>query len=189
MPSPKNQRREEKGRSGAKRAASFHGKGSGSGSEMLVRPRTVPDLGLGRGVEPGEGEVRVRMAKLLLKVTVERSPGAVLVVMDPESTVGDLIVAVLKQYKKEGRRPMLQLAEAAGFDLHYSLFSLESLDRNEKLVTLGSRNFFLYPRKSTSITKNNHNNDSDDDSMAMLSCAKQAGKANKIVLPWLKFLF
>lgn len=94
----------------------------------LNRPRTVPDLLAGRRV-PGVSSPEVKPAKLtklLLNVTVQRSLGAVMVIMSPESTVGDLIAAVLRQYVKEGRRPILGSTECGGFDLHYSQFSLES---------------------------------------------------------------
>ncbi|WP_411024266.1 hypothetical protein, partial [Salmonella sp. s58953] len=78
------------------------------------------------------------------------------------------------------------------FDLHYSQFSLESLDRNENLITLGSRNFFLFPRESAPTTESNHSSGNSGGSggfIATSPCSKQAEKANKIVLPWLKFLF
>jgi hypothetical protein len=64
--------------------------------------------------------------KLLLKVTMMGSLGPVQVLMTPESTVGDLIMAAVKLYVKEGRRPILPWNDASRFDLHYSQFSLES---------------------------------------------------------------
>ncbi len=66
------------------------------------------------------------MTKLLLNVTVQRSLGPVQVVMSPDSTVEDLIASALRQYEKEGRRLALPTMDPAGFDLHYSQFSLES---------------------------------------------------------------
>ncbi|MCL7049924.1 hypothetical protein MKW94_018520 [Papaver nudicaule] len=66
--------------------------------------------------------------------------------MSPDSTVGDLITMVIKQYSKEGRRPLLPTLNLSDFNLHYSQFSLESLDKEEKLIQLGSRNFFLCPK-------------------------------------------
>lgn len=94
----------------------------------LNRPRTVPDLLAGRriaGVLSSEGKP-AKLTKLLLNVTVQRSLGAVMVIMSPESTVGDLIAAVIRQYVKEGRRPILGSTDCGDFDLHYSQFSLES---------------------------------------------------------------
>ncbi|THG20836.1 hypothetical protein TEA_016273 [Camellia sinensis var. sinensis] len=117
---------------------------------------------------------------LLLNVTVQRSLGAVQVLISPESTVGDLIAAVLRQYAKEGRRLILPSTDPSGFDLHYSQFSLESLDREEKLAALGSRNFFLCPKKYAPDAESGG-------CVTTASCSKEAEKANRIGLPWLKF--
>ncbi|GFZ07315.1 hypothetical protein Acr_19g0002520 [Actinidia rufa] len=142
---------EPEGRLGEK-AASFHGRSPATIGEKLTRPMTVPDLlacrsaSAGGGGSPAEG--CRKLTKLLLNVTVQRSLGAVQVVMSPESTVRDLIAAALRQYAKEGRRPILESADPSGFDLHYSQFSLESLDREQQLMALGSRNFFLYPKEA-----------------------------------------
>lgn len=71
-------------------------------------------------------EERPRLTKLLLNVTIQGSVGPVQVIMTPDSTVGDLIAAAVRQYVKEGRRQMLPAAVPSSFDLHYSQFSLES---------------------------------------------------------------
>ncbi|KAL8092528.1 uncharacterized protein At4g22758-like [Apium graveolens] len=148
MSSPKSHRRkyEEKSR----KASSFHGRTSETMAvAKLNRPRTVPELFAGKrvpGVSLPEAKP-AKLTKLLLNVTVQRSLGALMVIMSPESTVGDLIAAVIRQYVKEGRRPILGSTDFGDFDLHYSQFSLESLDREEELINLGSRNFFLCPRK------------------------------------------
>lgn len=94
-------------------------------AKQLPRPRTVPDLIAARA-QAGGADERPRLTKLLLNVTLQGSLGHVHVVMTPESTVEDLIAAALRQYLKEGRRPILPTADPAGFDLHYSQFSLES---------------------------------------------------------------
>ncbi|CAK9150516.1 unnamed protein product, partial [Ilex paraguariensis] len=57
------------------------------------------------------------------------------------------------------------------------------LDREEKLMALGSRNFFLCPKKSATETGGG-----GDAAMPSTSCSKQAEKATKIGLPWLKFM-
>ena len=152
--------------------------------EQLVRPRTVPDLLSGRTVVGVGPEGRPKLTKLLVNVTVERSLGAVQVVISPESSVGDLIAAALRQYVKEGRRPILSSADPSGFDLHYSQFSLESLDRVENLMALGSRNFFLCTRKSAPATESG---DVGVATPSSSSCSKQAEKEAKIGIPWLKF--
>lgn len=182
---------EEKNRKGrlAQRSSSFH---SGIPMTMapqaeLRRPKTLPDLLSGRrsvsGLSPEGGP---RLTKLLLNVTVQRSLGPVQVVMSPDSTVGDLIAAVLRQYAKEGRRLVLPTTDPAGFDLHYSQFSLESLDRNEKLMTLGSRNFFLCCKKSEPDVGESAVEASETTSSS--TCSTEADKVSKISVPWLKFI-
>uniref|UniRef100_A0A5B7A3V3 DUF7054 domain-containing protein n=1 Tax=Davidia involucrata TaxID=16924 RepID=A0A5B7A3V3_DAVIN len=131
MPTSKNHRRgghEEKNRRGrlAEKASSFHGRSPGTIGEKLLRPRTVPDLLSDRNVAGDSPEGRPKLTKLLLNVTIQRCLGAVQVVMSPESTVGDLIAAALRQYVKEGRRLILRSTDPSDFDLHYSQFSLES---------------------------------------------------------------
>lgn len=130
MPSPKNQRNHQienqrKGRLGEK-SSSFHGNNAMS-TATIRRPKTVPDLLSYRSNAASalEGFPR-QLPKLLLKVTVLGSLGPVQMLMKPESTVGDLVEAVVRQYVKEGRRPILPSKFASDFDLHYSQFSLES---------------------------------------------------------------
>ncbi|KAI3409668.1 uncharacterized protein J3R85_019063 [Psidium guajava] len=89
-------------------------------------------------------------AKLLLNVTLERSLGPVQVVMAQEKSVSDLIRASVEVYGKEKRRPLLRVSDPRCFELHYSPFSLECLRPEEKLISLGSRNFFLCTKRSTS---------------------------------------
>lgn len=146
MPSPKNR----KGRL-AEKAMSFSGQSGGSAAVLLQRPRTVPDLLSGRKIpssacsSPDLPHLPQKLTKLLVNVTVQRSTGPLHVLISPDSTVEDLIAASLRQYAKEGRRPVLPSTSAADYGLHYSQFSLESLDRGERLRALGSRNFFLCP--------------------------------------------
>lgn len=192
MSTSKTHRRghEEKNRKGrlAQRSSSFH---SGIPMTMapqaeLRRPKTLPDLLSGRSVSGLSPEGGPRLTKLLLNVTVQRSLGPVQVVMSPDSTVGDLIAAVLRQYAKEGRRLVLPTTDPAGFDLHYSQFSLESLDRNEKLMTLGSRNFFLCCKKSEPDVGESAVEASETTSSS--TCSTEADKVSKISVPWLKFI-
>ncbi|XP_043703456.1 uncharacterized protein At4g22758-like isoform X2 [Telopea speciosissima] len=182
MPSPSKSghRRgnEENGR-GKKlgnRAASFHGRAHLTEVEIR-RPKTVPNLLSAGKLQEISREMPSRLTKLLLNVTIQRSFGAVQVVMSPELMVGDLIVAAVRLYAKEGRRPLLPTTDPSDFDLHYSQFSLESLNREEKLKELGSRNFFLCPKKP-------------NEAAAVLdaSCSNQAQKVSKISIPWLRFM-
>lgn len=187
MPSPRTHRRvnDENPRTGirlSEKSKSFHGQSSVSNKPELLlrRPRTVPDLLAGGRNSAGESSTAVnirpmKLTKFLLNVTIQRSVGPVQVVIAMESTVADLITAALRQYSKEGRRPVLLSVDADDYDLHYSQFSLESLDKEEKLNALGSRNFFMCPKNGGAATSS-------------LSCGKQADTATKIPLPWLKFM-
>lgn len=133
MSTTKNCRRvnEEKNRKGrlAEKAMSFHGRKPEAmvAGKLLHRPRTTPDLFAGKnGAGFSAAEIRPKLTKLLLNVTIQRSLGPVMLIMSPESTVGELIAAALRQYAKEGRRPIYGAGDSSKFDLHYSQFSLES---------------------------------------------------------------
>ncbi|MFS8004948.1 hypothetical protein Hanom_Chr13g01231751 [Helianthus anomalus] len=124
--SPKGQGKNKKGRLTDK-AMSFHGRVSEDMVGKLTRPRTVPELVSGRSVVMTERVMtQPKLTKLLLNVTVQRSLGPVHVLISPEATVGDLIASALRQYWKEGIRPILTSQDPFEFDLHYSQFSLES---------------------------------------------------------------
>ncbi|CAL9134345.1 unnamed protein product [Musa textilis] len=128
------------------RSASSHGRTTTLTASPLDRrqirlPKTQPDL-LPRG-RSGAGEERRLPAKVLVNVSVQRSLGPVQVMASAEWSVGDLVAATVRLYVKEGRRPPIPTAEPSAFGLHYSQFSLEGLDPEEKLMGLGSRNFFL----------------------------------------------
>ncbi|KAH7513597.1 hypothetical protein JRO89_XSUnG0172100 [Xanthoceras sorbifolium] len=105
-----------------------------------------------------------KLTKLLLNVNIERSLGPVQVVTSTEKRVSDLIKAAVEIYVKEKRRPLLKESDYNSFQLHYSQYSLESafsvnsltllaktcLKADEKLINLGSRNFFLCSKPSSS---------------------------------------
>ncbi|KAH6814695.1 hypothetical protein C2S51_023713 [Perilla frutescens var. frutescens] len=190
MPSPKSHRRggPEKNKKGrlSEKASSFHGRDAGVVAEMLPRPRTVPDLMAGRRAGGSSSGMAVaaappKLTKLLVNVTIQRSPGPVQVLVPPEATVHDLISAALRQYVKEARRPVLPSAVASAFDLHYSQFSLESLNREQKLAELGSRNFFLCPKKAAAAADGGG-------ASVVSSCSGEAENRAKTGLPWLKFM-
>lgn len=144
----------------------------------LPRTKALPELLSERNIPVQLASPK--LTKLLLNVTIQRSLGAVQVVMSPEHTVGDLIAAVLVQYEKEGRRPGLpNSSDPLNFDLHYTQFTLQSLNREEKLIDLGSRNFFLCPKEE----------ETEDNSCSTTSCCKEAEKVSlKSSIPWLKFI-
>ncbi|GMI97233.1 hypothetical protein like AT2G27830 [Hibiscus trionum] len=144
----------------------------------LRRPKTLPDLHQEKAVSTSS-DVRPKWTRLLFNVTIQGSLGAVQVLMSPENSVGDLITAAVGQYSKDGRRPILLPTDAALFDLHYSQFSLQSLDRKEKLTALGSRNFFLCTK--TAAVKERESKTT--------SCSNEAENVTKSSIPWLKFMF
>ncbi|XP_008804390.1 uncharacterized protein LOC103717690 isoform X2 [Phoenix dactylifera] len=187
------------------RSASFHGRTAAAAASpvehrQMRRPKTQPDLRAGGrngttasgGASPeakmqGKGGDRIFEAaerrmpeKVLVNVTVQRSLGPVQVMVSTEWSIGDLVAAAARQYAKEGRRPPLSTTDPSAFGLHYSQFSLESLDPKEKLSGLGSRNFFLclksVPGNSDPATASS--------SAAPSSCAEQA-QESKISIPWL----
>ncbi|XP_039012705.1 uncharacterized protein At4g22758-like isoform X2 [Hibiscus syriacus] len=143
----------------------------------LRRPKTLPDLLQEKAISTFS-DVKPKLTKLLLNVTIQDSLGAIQVVMSPENTVRDLITAAVRQYSKEGRRPIMRPTDVALFDLHYSQFSLESLEREEKLMALGSRNFFLCTKTAAS----------KDGESRTSSCFNEADVVTKSSIPWLKFM-
>ncbi|CAN1171538.1 Uncharacterized protein At4g22758 [Linum perenne] len=174
------------------RAVSFHAAEQTSAmaptaaDSRLRRPKTLPDLR--RNLTAGSVVCDVRpmkLTKLLLNVTVQGSVGAVQVLASPESSVGDLISAVVRQYNKEGRRPVIA-ADCSRFDLHYSQFSLESLERAEKLQELGSRNFFLCAGRKKDVSGSGGGGNI---STASSSCSAEVEKETKRSgFSWLKFI-
>lgn len=174
------------------KASSFHGKIPAEIPEARIRrPKTLPDLLAGRNLPATAPDVRPKLTKVLLNVTVQGSVGAVQVLMSPESTVGELISAAIQQYKKEGRRPII--ANDSRFDLHYSQFSLESLDREEKVMALGSRNFFLCQKKSGTDGASCSSASGGLTTTSSASCSKElekeVAKSNGVgIHPWLKFM-
>ncbi|CAA7056739.1 unnamed protein product [Microthlaspi erraticum] len=188
---PKNGNRKgtsetEKNRRGKlpEKAMSFHGRATMplSNPNELRRPKTLPEL-FSNGHQTFVGPVASipRLTKLLLNVTVQGSLGAVQIIISPESTVNDLIDAAIRLYVKEARRPFLPESDPSRFDLHYSQFSLESIGRDQKLISLGSRNFFLCGRKENGGGFNNGGGSSE-------SCSKEAEKVAKTGFHWLKFI-
>ncbi|KAH7680578.1 hypothetical protein IHE45_05G001200 [Dioscorea alata] len=182
----------------AQRSASFHGRTSGASPipRLSRRPKTQPDLFSGARTttklsedggprEPnysnrGNWGQRVP-AKVLLNVTCQGSLATLLVMSSTEWTVADLVVHVLHLYVKEGRRPQLSTTDPSAFGLHYSQFSLDSLNPNEKLIELGSRNFFLCPKPAAPRSPSTITDTSS-------SCSNESQATPKIGVPWLKFI-
>lgn len=151
----------------------------------IRRPKTVPDLLSYRSnvLPVAEGLPR-QPPKLLLKVTVLGSLGPVQILMKPESTVGDLVETAVRQYINEARRPILPSRFGSDFELHFSQFSLESLNREEKLVKLGSRNFFLCPKNTAHAGEGisgNRNDGGVTTTIPASSCANEVDKAREYV--------
>ncbi|CAL4969535.1 unnamed protein product [Urochloa decumbens] len=87
-------------------------------------------------------------AKVLVSVTVEGSVGPVKAMVRLGASVGEAIAAVVENYAREGRSPRLDPAAAEGFQLHHSHFSLQSLNKNDKIGDVGGRNFYLHKNDS-----------------------------------------
>ncbi|KAH7671452.1 hypothetical protein IHE45_10G094800 [Dioscorea alata] len=151
---------------------------------QMRRPKTQPDLfswrtadhapppALQHHLRPLKTAKEERLpSKLLVNVTITRSLGAVQVMASTLWTVNDLIAATVELYIKEGRRPLLPTTLLSHFTLHYSQFSLEGLDPNEKLKELGSRTFFLYIKTIA----------------ATASCSDQVQNSSKIDERWFNF--
>lgn len=116
------------------KALSFHGKIPAEMPEARIRrPKTLPDLLAGKSLPATVPDVRPKLTKVLLNVTVQGSVGAVQVLMSLESTVGELIAAAIQQYMKEGRRSIIA-NDSSRFDLHYSQFSLESKINHQQIT-------------------------------------------------------
>nr|XP_027190984.1 uncharacterized protein LOC101491580 [Cicer arietinum] len=117
-------------------SSSFYGTVTTVYGSQFRRPTTMHDLvpEMKRAAMTTVSEVLPRQPpKLLLKVMIMGSLGAVQMLMTPESSVRDLIAAAMRQYVKEGRGPILPSSDPFRFDLHYSKFSLESKSQHRFL--------------------------------------------------------
>ncbi|XP_071700119.1 uncharacterized protein [Rutidosis leptorrhynchoides] len=174
------------------KSMSFHGRAAEDMVGKLIRPRTVPELISCRTAVATETVTisKPKLTKLLLNVTVQRSLGVVHVLISPELTVGDLISTVLRQYVKEGRRPVFSCLDASGFDLHYSQFSLESLSPDEKLNELGSRNFFLCPKQPVTVSASCGDSRVSYGGVTATpaSTSRCSKEAEKVGVGWLRFM-
>ncbi|CAN6278708.1 unnamed protein product [Urochloa humidicola] len=188
----------------AQRSASFHGRGAAEQEQrdgLLVRqrPRTHPDLLAGvrehrsfrrPATHGGDADAhapwagRAAPSKVLVTVAVQRSMWPLQVMAHAEWRVADLVAATVELYVREGRRPLLPCADASAFGLHYSQFSLQSLDPDEKVVELGSRSFFLCPRAAAAAVASNSACPSTEASKATATPAERPN-----MLPaWLSFM-
>lgn len=167
------------------KSMSFNGHAAEDMVGKLRRPKTVPDL---ISNVSSMDMLRPKLTKLLLKVTVQRSLGPVQVIISPNSSVRDLVADALRQYSKEGRRPILSSLDPSEFGLHYSQFSLQSLEPDDKLIDLGSRNFFLCPKQTATAARNG-----DDDGRVSLehgatttssTCSNEVERVTKISVGW-----
>ncbi|XP_062074133.1 uncharacterized protein At4g22758-like [Humulus lupulus] len=144
--------------------------------DLARRPGGILSVPTGRFSLPAKVNTNTpRLTKLLLNVTIERSLGPVQVVISSESTVGDLVKAAVELYVGEKRRPLLPETDPHRFELHYSQFSLESLKEREKLINLGSRNFFLCSKpkpKPKAVTSSVKSSSCSEEATSLLPLAK-----------------
>ncbi|KAL3499477.1 hypothetical protein ACH5RR_038570 [Cinchona calisaya] len=124
--------------------------GTGTGNSNS-QSRLVGSFASASATVWGNNNERKQMSKLLMNVTLQNSLGPVQVVMSPENTVEELVKAVVEIYVRDKRRPLLASGDPRSFELHYSQFCLEGLKPEEKLKTLGSRNFFLLQKPRNAV--------------------------------------
>lgn len=120
---------------------------------------------------------RPRLKKLLFNVIIQGDFVAVRVVMPSESTVSDLVGAAVKQYIKEGRRPLLTRTDSSCFSLHYSQFNFESLETGERLTDLESRNLYLCQKRVEMLPMT-----------SFLGCSEEEAKASRKAISCFNFI-
>ncbi|WOL00833.1 hypothetical protein Cni_G09546 [Canna indica] len=167
------------------RSLSFNGRTS-TAPRQIRRPKTQPELLPGRRGDAARPDPPAGLRvppKVLLNVAVQRSLRPVQVLAPADWSVGDLVAAAVRAYVKEGWRPQLPTEDPSAFGLHYSQFSLDCLDPEQKVMELGSRNFFLCPKHATTSEGGGAS------SSATGCCSKQAEKASNIDnTAWFNFM-
>ncbi|XP_077242989.1 PPR containing protein [Tasmannia lanceolata] len=122
---------------------------------LLFRPHTCTDVFTSscRSLPPSPNnyEKYGEDPKVVVNVTVEGSPGPVRTMVRLGQSVDETIKNVIDKYRDEGRSPRLDRDIGSCFELHHSYFSLESLNKTDRIGDLGTRSFFL--RKSCSINR------------------------------------
>ncbi|KAG9445386.1 hypothetical protein H6P81_016726 [Aristolochia fimbriata] len=136
---------------------------------VLLRPRTCLDIFPSSLPSPSPSPSRSSLAyekygdesKVVLSVLVEGSPGPVRTMVRLGASVAETIRIVVDKYREEGRSPLLgRDASHSSFQLHHSYFSLQSLNKTEKIGSVGSRNFYL--RRSNGDEREEGNSASSD---------------------------
>ncbi|CAN1333113.1 Uncharacterized protein At4g22758 [Linum perenne] len=140
-------------------------------------------------INAGGGSGGGRLTKLLVNVRIEKSVGPVQVIMSPENRVRDLIKAAVDIYVAEKRRPFLEETDPRRFQLHYSQFSFDCLEKEEKLANLESRNFFM-------CSPSKHSPASSSSSLSAAACCSRGSEAKTVSFKyanlhstkWMEFL-
>ncbi|XP_058086277.1 uncharacterized protein At4g22758-like [Magnolia sinica] len=131
---------------------------------LLFRPQTCTDVFTSplRSLSPSPYSFHRYSddSKVVVNVTLEGSPGPVRTLVRLGATVEDTIKLVINRYSEEGRTPRLDVEAASEFELHHSYFSLESMNKTERIGEMGSRNFFL--RRSCSSRSSSNFDDEGD---------------------------
>ncbi|KAL5208333.1 hypothetical protein ABZP36_032768 [Zizania latifolia] len=187
------------------RSASFHGRGAAEQQQqqqrhplLKQRPRTQPDLLAGvrgqsfrRAGDAGAGERRpITPTRVLLTVAVRQSMWPLHVMARTEWRVADLVAAAVELYVREGRRPLLPSADPSAFGLHFSQFSLQSLGPEEKLMDLGSRNFFLCPKAAATAAAGASAASAAASTLSFGQDEANSASARRpnVLSPWLRFV-
>ncbi|KAI3727531.1 hypothetical protein L6452_16147 [Arctium lappa] len=110
-----------------------------------------------------------RDAKVVVKVTVEGSPGPIRALVKLGSSVDETMKLVMNKYNAEGRSPQLDQDAITSFELHNSNFSLKCLDKSDMIGEIGYRSFYM---------RKNANDRRDSCSSTSIGSEIVAGKAN-----------
>ncbi|XXG43156.1 hypothetical protein AAC387_Pa01g3260 [Persea americana] len=93
-------------------------------------------------------------AKVVVNVMVEGSPGPVRAMVSLGASIEDTIKLVVDKYGQERRSPRLDRHALSTFELHDSYFSLQGLNKWNRVGDVGSRSFFLRKSCSSSSDRN-----------------------------------
>ncbi|KAH0456635.1 hypothetical protein IEQ34_014542 [Dendrobium chrysotoxum] len=129
----------------------------------------------------------IEEAKVVVSVAVERSPGPVNAMVRLGASVEEVIEVIVKKYCREGRSPQLDRDSTASFELHYSHFSLQSLNKSDKIGEIGGRSFYLCTNSGRrSFTFGRETSDSGNSTEgSQVALASQSG--NQLVLSQIFF--
>ncbi|XP_024995211.1 uncharacterized protein At4g22758 [Cynara cardunculus var. scolymus] len=141
-------------------------------------PELLPD-------SPEKRERYNRDAKVVVKVTVEGSPGPIRALVKLGSSVDETIRLVTNKYNSEGRSPQLDQDAITSFELHNSNFSLQCLDKSNMIGEIGCRSFYM--RKSANDMRDSCSNTFIDSEIIACKANNSPSPSSNISFP--SFIF